>query len=448
MLMTKKSHDSDAFKLARAKSNATARTIKLVLFVQGGFALMTATFMTFVLAFMFHLNAPLAFAGSLLGIFLVTMTRTSIKHIWLSHLATCLQEEGLWDKANELATEGIAGVIEEILAGKQPQHVSLELPMKVSQLQVMAIRKGDLKKAVKYSEFLYKNSRKEGSGHSYQANSLGCGLLELGNYERGFELLTANLDEMEAQGRGDAPAYVSALLGMSQGCIDLERIDDAKKYLKRLQEAFELCHSKGAADKTDAWLKQESVNKRIEQAFLTYHQARLKDLQNDKEAELQMRSAIDMAKDPEVSRKVTLLYPEILLSYSQIALKKNDLGKAEKLAKEALQYYETKTQYKGGDYVRARRIVAQARSRKGENQVKELEELLDLTKSLVYEPHPSVAAAHFQLAEALEKQADAQKAADHIRLCLDARKRLFPEGSPGVREAENFLAGLPVQESV
>ena len=55
--MAEKSAEANAFKLARAKSNATSRTFKLLLFVQGGFALVMATVMTIVLTLL-HVNTP------------------------------------------------------------------------------------------------------------------------------------------------------------------------------------------------------------------------------------------------------------------------------------------------------------------------------------------------------------------------------------------------------
>ncbi len=52
-------------------------------------------------------------------------------------------------------------------------------------MQIIAIRKGEMKKAAKFVEFLCKQSD-DGSGRSYQTGTLGCIYIDLGNYERGM----------------------------------------------------------------------------------------------------------------------------------------------------------------------------------------------------------------------------------------------------------------------
>lgn len=440
--MAEKSAEANAFKLARAKSKATSRTVKLILFVQGGFALVMATIMTAILVFLFHLNAPLAFLGSLVGIFAITLTRTSVKTIWQSNFAFCCQEEGLWSKAEELATVGIGDEIEQILAGRQPQTEGHELPMKVSQLQVMAIRKGDLKTAVKFSEYLYRNSADDRHNRAYQSNSLACNYIELGNYTRGFELLGANLDNLDAAGRTGTPAYISTLLGAIQGSIDLERIEDAERYLERLHKAIETSRNDVSTNKTDIWIKQTLETKSIDDAFASYFSARIKLLKNDAEAELELKQAFEIVKDPAVQRVLTLLYPEMLTFHSQLMVKKKEYDKAEKLAQQAIEYYESKTQNRGTDYVKARRALAYAQLKKGTDTKRELEECLESMRNLVFEPHPHIALSLFQVGEAYLK-VDETKAREYLERSLDMRKRLLPEGSPSIRETEDMLAKVP-----
>jgi|GEM_PF-6814288 tetratricopeptide (TPR) repeat protein len=443
--MAEKSAEANAFKLARAKSNATSRTIKLILFVQGGFALVMATVMTVILTFLFHLNAPLAFLGSLVGTFAISLSRTSVKTIWQSNFASCCQEEGLWEKAEELATLGISKEIEQILSGKQPQTSGHELPMKVSQLQVMAIRRGDLKTAVKYSEYLYRNSVDDRHNRAYQANSLACNYMELGNFSRGFELFGSNLDELDASGRSDTPAYISTLLGMVQACIDLERTEEAEKYLARLQKSIEASRDSSSSNKTDSWIKQTVSTGGVDDAFALYFAARIKMLKNSPEAELQLLQAFEIVKDPDIQKRLTLLLPEMLTVHAQLMVSKNNYDKAEKLAQQALDYYESKTQNKGADYVKARRTLAHARLLKGENTTAELEECLRLMQDLVFEPHPSIALSLFQVGQAYAKENDPDKAREFLRRSLDMRTRLLPEGSPSIRETEALLAKLPAE---
>ena len=440
--MAEKSAEANAFKLARAKGNATSRTIKLILFVQGGFALVMATIMTIVLSLFFHLNAPVAFLGSLIGAFIITLTRTSVKTIWQSNFASCCQEEGLWSKAEELATLGIAEEIAQILDGRQPQTNGHELPMKVSQLQMMAVRRGDLKTAVKYSEYLYRNATEDRHNRAYQANSLACNCIELGNYRRGFELFEANLDELESSGRKDTPAYISTLLGLTQGAIDLERIEDAERYLERLQTTISAGRSRTSANKTDAWIQQTVSTTGIDDAFANYFAARLKMLKNDHEAELQLMKAIDIIRDPELQKRVTLLLPEMLTVHAQLLTNKNELDKAQKRAQEALEYYETKTQNKGTDYLKARRTLAYVQLKKGEDRKEELQECLRLMQELVYEPHPAIALSLFQVGEAYAAAGDRAGARDFLRRAQAMKRQILPESAPSIRETEDLLAKL------
>jgi len=441
--MAEKSAEANAFKLARAKSNATSRTIKLLLFVQGGFALVMATVMTIVLTLLFHLNAPLAFLGSLAGVLFVTITRTSVKTIWQSNFASCCQEEGLWTMAEELASIGIKDEIEQILAGRQPQSSRHELPMKISQLQVMAIRRGDLKTAVKFSEYLYRNSTDDRHNRAYQANSLACNYTELGNYTRGFELFGTNLDELETSGRADTPAYISTLLGAIQASIDLERIDDAQNYLKRLKQSIAASQSSNSVNKTDAWIKQTVSTGGIDNAFAHYFSARIKTLKNDPEAELELLQAFDIVKDPDIQKRLTLLLPEMLTFHAQLAMKKGEYDKAERIAEQALEYYETKTQNKGTDFAKARRTLAHIRLKRGKNTREELEECLKHMKELVFDPHPAIALSLFQVGEAYANEGKFGQARQFLQQSLEMRKRLLPENCPSIRETEDLLSKLP-----
>lgn len=445
--MAEKSAEASAFKLARAKSNATSRTFKLILFVQGGFALVMATIMTIILTLLFHLNAPLAFLGSLAGVLLITVTRTSFKTIWQSNFASCCQEEGLWSKAEELASVGISKEIEQILAGRQPQTNGHELPMKVSQLQVMAIRRGDLKTAVKFSEYLYRNSTDDRHNRAYQANSLACNYMELGNYTRGFELFGTNLDELEASGRADTPAYISTLLGAIQGSLDLERIDDAQNYLKRLRAAVAASRAANSGNKTDAWIKQTVSTKGIDEAFAHYLSARIKMLKNEPEAELELLNAFDIVKDPDIQKRLTLLLPEMMTFHAQLLMNKGDFEKAERVAEQALEYYETKTQNTGTDYVKARRTLAHIQLKQGQDTSKVLEECLKKMQELVFSPHPAIALSLFQVGEAFASEKNYSEARQYFRQSLEMRKRLLPENCPSIRETEDCLGRLPVEST-
>ncbi len=441
--MPEKSDETNKLKQARAKSKATAKTIKLLIFVQGSFALVLATVLTLILSTTMHLNAPLVFVGSMVGLFILGASRSTVKKIWESELAMAYQEEGLWSEASKIAESGIEDAVKEILDGKYPVHSEPDLGLKVSQLQIIAIRKGDTKTAAKYAEFLYRESIKDNDNRIYQVGALGCINVELGNYERGFQLLEGSLEELEANGRADAPACITSLLGLLQGAIELERFAEAQKYLSRLKKTIELSHSTAGHNATDRWVKQEASNKSIENAFYVYYSAKLKHAKDDPAAELQLLEAFEIVKDPGVRSRVTLLYPEMLVYHAQVMLKKNDFEKAEKLADQAVVYYETKTQNRGNDYIRAKCTQAFARFKNGADTLGELTNHLKDLQEHLFEPHPVIATGHVQIAEVLTKQGHFEKAREHLQHAFNIRQRLFPESSPGIREVEKHLASLP-----
>ncbi len=441
--MSKKSQEANAIKLARAKTKATISTIRLLVLLRGSFALVVAGSMTLLLVSLFHLNAPLTFAGSLFGMLALTFSSKSIRLIWASKLASACQEEGLWNIADDMASEGIEDAMASILAGRYPQTTGPELVLKVSQLQMISIRKGDLKTALKYSEFLYRESNDDPKNRGCQASSLACCCIELGDYNRGFELLAQSLDNLEQDGRSDSPAFITALLGMVRGSLDLERIVESEKYLHRLKEVIAFCHSKSSSDRLDEFVKQEVSARKIEPTFAAYFSARLKDLKGDPESELEILAALDMVKDPDVMKKVTLLYPEMIGFHAHLMLKKNALDQAEKLCRQAIGHYETKTVNKGNEYIKTKRLLAYIGIKKGANKVLELENLLEETQKGVFEPHPNVATANLQLGEAYAKAGESEKARACLSQCLKIRQALFPESSPGIREVEDQLAKLP-----
>ena len=112
--MDTKSDSSKALRLGRAKVSATVKTIRLLVFVYGTISLVAALAMTLVSVLFFHLNAPMAFAGSLVGIVLVLLILKPIKALWHSKFVGECQSERLWEEANTAVMEGGT---DEVLAG-------------------------------------------------------------------------------------------------------------------------------------------------------------------------------------------------------------------------------------------------------------------------------------------------------------------------------------------
>lgn len=435
---------SDSVKLAKAKGIALRKMIFMISTAHGGLILGIAISTTVSLTFLLHLNPLLAFAGSLVAGAIFSLVISPIDELWNSALSNACQQVGLWKVSDQLSRDGVDDPIKEILAGRYPANAGLGLALKASQLQLLNIRKGDLNTAVKYGEYLYKNSIGDKDGHSYQASTLGSLCIEMGNFERGFSLLGECLDELEQADRQDSPAYITGLLGMVHGAIELERIEEAEKYLRRLDKAIDLSHSTRSANRTDRWVRQDiGGSYSIEQTFQIFFNARLKELKDDPDAEQDYLSALESAKRPDIQRTVVLLYPDILTCFANQRLKREAYDQAAKLASEARSYYESKTENRGLDYWKARLAVAYAAFKKGRPVTEEFEEGLRVLKDCIAELHPFVATTYLWLGESQAKEGNIEKARSSFTHALRIRKQLFSESSRGVKEAASALGSLP-----
>ncbi len=117
------------------------------------------------------------------------------------------------------------------------------------------------------------------------------------------------------------------MLGLLQGALDLERIEEAEKWLLRLKKTINLSASSAGNDETDRWVKQESNCKSIDKTFYAFYAAKLKLLKDDPEAELHLKEAFEFVQEPGVQQRVTLLYPEMLVFQANMMLKKNEFEK-------------------------------------------------------------------------------------------------------------------------
>lgn len=435
---------ADSGKLALAKFIAFRKLALMILRVHGALILGLSITLALLLSFVFRLNPAFAFAGSLVAGLIFSVAISPIKELWNSALSNACQQVGLWKVSYSLSQEGARDPITEILSGKFPANAGPMLGLKVSQLQLLSARKGDLKTAVKYGEYLYRDSMGDKDSHSFQASTLGSTYVELGNYDRGFSLLGECLDELDQAARRDSPAYITGLLGMLYGAIELERIQESEKFLNRLAKAIEHSHATKNANPADRWVRDDLTNSySIEQAFQLFYEARVKELKSDSKAEAEFVKALQIAKRNDIQSTVVLLYPDILTCFAMFKLRTGSFDEAHKLASEAASYYEARTENRALDYWKARLAAAYASFKKGEAMTREFEEGLRVLKDCVLELHPSVACAHLWLGESQAKDGDLEKARDNINQALRIRKQLFDENSRGVKEATSALALLP-----
>jgi len=268
--------------------------------------------------------------------------------------------------------------------------------------------------------------------------------MDMGNYDRGFSLLGECLDDLAQSDRLHTPAYITGLLGLLHGSVELQKIDESEKYLKRLGDSLEASQSKDIGNSADRWVRTDmSESHSIEQTFEVFFRARVKELKDDPGAEADYLTALNSARRPEIQRTVVLLYPDVLTCYSGFLIRKGEYDKAEKLASEAVEYYTNKTENRGLDYWKARLAGAYCAFKNGAKNNQEFEEGLKTIRGCVNEFHPETATAHLRLAEVQAITGDFDNARENTNQALRIRRQLFGKDSKSVHEAEKALADLP-----
>lgn len=424
----------ESLKIMNAKVTATFRTIKLISLIHGTLGLVGAGILTLIFCFLFHLDPIMAFAGSFVGCVIVCMVVLPIKPIWLSKFTTVCQERKLYDLADKLVFEGIEGSVQEILAGRRPKEESADLRLKLSQLQLLYIRKGEIRTAMKIAEYLVSTS-----DSPYHDNTIATIYIEVGRFDDGIRILRQSQISLSMDGRANSPAAVTTYLGLISAELTLRKLDDAAASLKKLKEVLD--GDQECKQSTDRIVRSEVAKEEIDKAFYLYLLGKLQTLTGDERAAQNLEEALQIMAKESNKRIVQLLYPEIVLSLAKLSLCRGNFEKARSFGEQSVQLFETDTRYRGIDYHKARAIVAYAKFRQGAGSAcDQLKDALKGMSAQLESNHPELATHMFWLAESQIKDNDIQSAIVNLQRAYEIRNALFGSEDQLTIEAKNMLA--------
>ncbi|MBX9696080.1 MAG: hypothetical protein K2Z81_27075 [Cyanobacteria bacterium] len=443
--MPKKSKPSDSVRqlqFAKAKVDAAVGTAKLLAIIFGTIGIIVAIVFTLILSLIFGLNPPIAFLGSFVGCVIICLFVLPVKVLWRSKLAQICQGEGLWEEADQLVLADAGSSLDDILQGRVPREDNPNLPLALSQAQLIFIRKGETRKSLIISEYLSRNAPTDDG--SYHSNTLSAIYVEVGRYQPGLAMLNDNLHSLETSGRKNSPAYTSALLSKAHAYVSLHRVDEAQKVLQELLESIEALNKEEIQDLGDRLVKSEVNRYEIDMAFYYNYLGKLKVVRNESDGEQVLRKSLEIMSNEHHQKLISLLYAEILLSLADLKVEQGDYKQGEELAGATLAYYENKTRYKGPDYHRARATRAYARLKQGYTDISgDMNACLDKLES-DYEPvHPHIATVLTWIAESLISTNDYGPARSALERALSIRKELFSATDPEITEIEELLATQP-----
>lgn len=432
---------SDGGRLFGVKCRATFRAARLILLVHGSLGLIAAAVLTLISVGLFHASPLFAFCGSFVACTILLFALVPVKPIWQSYYTMVCQERGLFQEADRLAFSGVRQVLDEILSGRSPRDVDIDMRLQLSQVQLIFIRNGETLKATKVAEFL--SQVKDGSNDPYIDTSLASLYVEVGRYDEGFQILRRSLSGLDSDGRGSSPAAVITLISLVSGIVALHKVEEAENNLRRLKSILD-GDSEDKGGLTDLIIRIDAARSDIDLAFYWYYLGRLLLVKGDSAALSTMEKARALMQKPENSRILTLFLPEIELAMAEAALRSDDLSGASNLAQSSLKLYETTTRYRGPDYHRARIVLARAALLKGgESNLEVMEDALHHIASQ-YEPvHPVLAGCLVYLAESQISKNDLQAARLNLQKARDMCSKLFAENDRMTLEVERLLATVP-----
>ncbi len=347
----------------------------------------------------------------------------------------------MYAEADRLAFSGVRQVLDEILSGRTPSNVDMDMRLQLAQVQLIFIRRGDMLKATRVAEFLSRGV--DGSQDPYTDTSLASLYIEVGRYDEGFQILRRSLAGLDGDGRANSPAAVTTIVSLISGLVALHKVEEAESNLRRLKTIID----GGSADKgdlTDLIIRIDAARSDIDLAFYWYYLGRLLLVKGDAGAVSTMEKARVLMRKPENSRILTLFLPEIELAMAEASLQGGDLSQASALAQSSLKLYETTTRYRGPDYHRVRIVSARAVMLKGgENNLEVMEDALRQLTSQ-YEPvHPVLATCLVYLAESQIRNNDFAPALLNLQKAREIYGKLFSENDQTIQNIDRLVATIP-----
>jgi tetratricopeptide (TPR) repeat protein len=435
---------ANAATISSIKFTAAYKTARLLVWVLGTSILISTGIVTALMCGMFHLDPLMAFLGSFVGSLILFIRPSAIKLIYRSKLTQALAQEGYWDQADQMVFQDANPVYEEILNGKRPDPDRVKaFALPLSQAHLLLIRKGEVRSALKIAEQLSR-SNADSDHVTYTDNAVGLLYIALGRYSEGLSILHTNMNRLEATSRSDSPAFTSIMLGFLQTYVEQHNFAEAKKYLAKLKGSVD--EAPKDETKSDSIVRQECNTDELDRAWHWFFLGQIQLRQREEGAEEALEKAKEISSKPNHLKLLSLLYPEILLNLSMLALMQNDYRKAETTAKTGIDYYEKETRYRGCDYYKTIVVCEYARLRQGikGDTIHRMEQSLEFFKKELEPNHPAFIDCYRYLGEAYIDEDNPERAREHLEAAERIAGTVYPEGDEDTTAIRSLIAGLPV----
>ncbi|MBF0546357.1 MAG: hypothetical protein HQM08_18070 [Candidatus Riflebacteria bacterium] len=366
------------------------------------------------------------------------------------------KQDGLVDAQDRLIFENVGEGFLDFLDGKELGRQPVFNESALLEARKVLLRKGENRRLMRLHEFLYKSPSSNPQKAAMEENCMAAVCVEFGEYSRGIELARKGFQRLESSTENIRlnPVFLHFLL--TQALLEAHLTDEAGKLMDKLNNLFEDSFKKDLKTITNELLKSYKGESRsgvsfdersdIDIALFWHITGRLKTLSGSLSAAedaLQMAEAIMLQEKNRET--LTLEYPEIKISQAFIALLQEDFKKSEACLKESLEYYHTKTRYRGRYYFSARGALSYSLLKQGssESQTKEIEAALQGIEANVAENHLGIASCCIWLGESLIKDGNIIAARSTFERALRIRKAALPENDKDILAAQELISRLP-----
>jgi tetratricopeptide (TPR) repeat protein len=387
-----------------------------------------------LLVLFFKLAVPAAIVGGLL------LTSCGIgwliSKMWFSQLCMVAQEEGCWEFADHLVENKAQPYLGQCMSGEYPtKPISLEADMALSQVQLLMIRKGEDRNALKLARYLYESNKE----NLEQTQVYGALLTCTGRFQEGITLIQQLVGKMEKNGRADSPVLNNSLTTLAKAMIDLHRFEEAQEYLTVLQNRVHKTTKKELST-ADEVMRLQLCADELDLMFYYFYFGVYLIETGSAEADVLINSAKDLMSKPELQKKLNLMYPEILTALAKIDLLRGNDQEAHNHAAAAMEHYKERTRYSGPEFQKTKAMLAFVSCRLGRmDAVSDLEDALNALRAELEPNHPSIADCLTMLGQVYlltERQDDARASLEAARKIY---KALFPEKDPQIEKVDRFI---------
>lgn len=390
----------------------------------------------------FHLNFGIALCGTVVGTFILGILFGPTDALYKSALSMEYQRREMWDEADQIAFAEAGSTYHQIIKGGEPSYIDVKTLLGLSQVQLILVRKGEMNDAVHIARFLANRHGQTPDEEICNLSTLGVLNIELGDFASGVRLLQRLDARLVSEGRESSPSAFVCCLGLVEAFIQMRDQARGSEWLEKARERTLLKNNKQTV--TDKLTRESCGGNDVELGLLLLLTGQLSILKGDTTgAELHLLEALRLTQNESVRQNCKLLFSDLLLHLSEVALLQGDYHKAAQYAEEAVNYGETIARYHGKNFCLARINLLYANFRCGGVDVlAEMEGALrSLQNTLMQDAvSPFIASSLLKLSEIYSCEGNISSANDCLRRALEIRRALFEEGDSAISEVENLLA--------